>query len=410
MHEIDDELDELALDNPALGSDNLDRRLGTSFRRQPGTSDQEGSYCVQINATPNPSTRAIPEPRMSSSRYPKRRRISERDKEPAPSTAPSLPTKSQQEERHNRGDSSPDELAPSSAHANVRPSRTASRPKRGGRERKKSLPEIQKVTAAVTVAETEPNEVVLETVEPEASDDELNFTATAATRDEEEVKDARATPLIESEENHMDNRTASAPDLPTEDQLDENIPATPQVQDMGQNDAAVVSPMDEVPQRAYLPIAEPTQDHPSVQAITQPSIEEPSHLEVPPLRRRSTFKGSFKRLSPSPSSNRYISKSPPPYSTVSTPVATPRELPPAPPQYVPYKEKMVLKGHKRAIAAVKFSPNGRLIASCCMCTLPLNRFSSADSLKPLTQPSESGKPAQVSTFTHLKVILRASLP
>lgn len=33
--------------------------------------------------------------------------------------------------------------------------------------------------------------------------------------------------------------------------------------------------------------------------------------------------------------------------------------------YIPYKLKMVLKGHRRGVAAVKFSPDGRLIASCC---------------------------------------------
>jgi len=34
-------------------------------------------------------------------------------------------------------------------------------------------------------------------------------------------------------------------------------------------------------------------------------------------------------------------------------------------KYVPYREKMVLKGHKRGVAAVRFSPDGRMIASCC---------------------------------------------
>jgi COMPASS component SWD3 len=34
-----------------------------------------------------------------------------------------------------------------------------------------------------------------------------------------------------------------------------------------------------------------------------------------------------------------------------------------------YKEKMVLRGHKRGVAAVKFSPDGRLLASCCVYSL-----------------------------------------
>lgn len=33
--------------------------------------------------------------------------------------------------------------------------------------------------------------------------------------------------------------------------------------------------------------------------------------------------------------------------------------------FVRYTQKMVLRGHRRGVAAVRFSPNGRLIASCC---------------------------------------------
>ena len=33
--------------------------------------------------------------------------------------------------------------------------------------------------------------------------------------------------------------------------------------------------------------------------------------------------------------------------------------------YVNYTEKLVLRGHRRGVAAVKFSPDGRCIASCC---------------------------------------------
>jgi len=60
------------------------------------------------------------------------------------------------------------------------------------------------------------------------------------------------------------------------------------------------------------------------------------------------------------------SRSPPPYSRISTPVATPK-----PHQergeatYVPYTQRMLLRGHKKGVAAVRFSPDGKLIASCC---------------------------------------------
>ena len=35
------------------------------------------------------------------------------------------------------------------------------------------------------------------------------------------------------------------------------------------------------------------------------------------------------------------------------------------PAYARYKQKLVLKGHRRGVAAVRFSPDGRMIASCC---------------------------------------------
>ena len=53
-----------------------------------------------------------------------------------------------------------------------------------------------------------------------------------------------------------------------------------------------------------------------------------------------------------------------------SPVVTPRILTPPPrkeeePRYVRYKQKMILRGHRRGVAAVRFSPDGRCIASCC---------------------------------------------
>ena len=43
-------------------------------------------------------------------------------------------------------------------------------------------------------------------------------------------------------------------------------------------------------------------------------------------------------------------------------IATPPRIKPA---YVRYKQNMELKGHRRGVAAVRFSPDGTMIASCC---------------------------------------------
>ena len=44
----------------------------------------------------------------------------------------------------------------------------------------------------------------------------------------------------------------------------------------------------------------------------------------------------------------------------TTPVPTPKKI-----RYAPYRQKLVLKGHRRGVAFVRFSPDGRMVASCC---------------------------------------------
>ncbi|KAL8874237.1 MAG: hypothetical protein Q9174_000393 [Haloplaca sp. 1 TL-2023] len=51
-------------------------------------------------------------------------------------------------------------------------------------------------------------------------------------------------------------------------------------------------------------------------------------------------------------------------ATPAAPSETPLPPPPKEAHYLPYRQKMVLKGHQRGVAAVRFSPKGNMIASC----------------------------------------------
>lgn len=84
---------------------------------------------------------------------------------------------------------------------------------------------------------------------------------------------------------------------------------------------------------------------------------------------RGEYHGSFSKAARQSHANLRIpskSRSPPPYSRLSTPIATPepgQERKEA--TYVPYTQHMLLNGHKKGVAAVRFSPDGKMIASCC---------------------------------------------
>lgn len=370
----DDDLDELALDDISIfgtksGHKNflpvpVPGRVNSRIEDHPRTPPAARLHLHQIN----------PQSTMSSSRYPKRRRISGREKEttlapPPPPLPPSLPAPQQTRNY----DSSPDELAPSSDHENYRPSRTTSRPKRNTKEKKKTLPEPQKPVAVTVMPIADPEEPPIATTAPEASDDELTVTAAATAESEMNGdSDGESTIILTKDEaDSSEEQSTPKAEAPLEDDPDEeDEPPRSVLHNLG-NDDIIKPPAYSVDENKTTSVAEDPEavieEH---NIVPEPSVEHHAQLEVPQFFRRSnTFRGSFGKVSPRPSPDRYSSRSPPPYSRISTPVATPREPLIAPPQFVPYREKLCLKGHKRAVTAVKFSPDGRLIASCCIVSL-----------------------------------------
>ena len=68
-------------------------------------------------------------------------------------------------------------------------------------------------------------------------------------------------------------------------------------------------------------------------------------------------------------------------SSIAT--VTPRR-PSTPPRkeqrYLAYRERLVLKGHRKGVAALRFSPDGRMIASCCKHTSIVKSHTQTDAL------------------------------
>ena len=77
----------------------------------------------------------------------------------------------------------------------------------------------------------------------------------------------------------------------------------------------------------------------------------------------------------------------------STHTVRPRSPPVKKKTYLPYRQKLILKGHRKGVAAVKFSPDGRCIASCCKLII-LSRTRDVTNhswCQPRTLPSEYGR-------------------
>lgn len=310
---------------------------------------------------------------MSSGRYPKRRRVSEKARDLTPQAeSPAIPDgfpEPEPEPERRPYNSSPDELAaiPDHSESNGRrrgsqPNRAASRPKRARKGTRKSTSEIN------APPETDPNQQLLNDEIQEASPDELDASP--------------PTPLgsvarVDTQQSGVEATEPEAILLQTNGGAGamgyRNTPESPAISPL-----SIFDNPEEPPDTASLsvlqdPSEELHDESPIAKAEDGADDLATGHTndhEIPKLIRSDTntvyqFRGSFSQTVPRPSDDRYISASPPPYSRISTPIATPRELPTRPPQYLPYKQKMVLKGHKRGVAAVRLSPNGRLIASCC---------------------------------------------
>ena len=362
---------------------------------------------------------------MSTARYPKRRRVSEKIKETTPRTeSPAVPdiTPEPQQESYV---SSPDELSAITDHQRnngrrktSQPSRAHSQPKRGRKSRRKIASEKD------AVSKTDPNQPVFDDDDPGASSDELNAsprtTSNSVTKADPHGSvvgaDAPGVALLESLEEARGVGHRKTPDCPAISPLSvfdnhEEVPdpeETPDVEEApiveGTPDAEKVfnieeaSDADDLPDEEDLPDPEDSPDAGPFNSFQNPSNTSPDGLppvtnaedgsdepatadtegtQIPKLIRSDTntvyqFRGSFSQDVSRQLDERYFSASPPPYSRISTPIATPRELPTRPPQYLPYRQKMVLRGHKRGVATVRFSPNGRLIASCCRSTSKLS--------------------------------------
>ncbi|KAL8940970.1 MAG: hypothetical protein Q9211_002017 [Gyalolechia sp. 1 TL-2023] len=72
-----------------------------------------------------------------------------------------------------------------------------------------------------------------------------------------------------------------------------------------------------------------------------------------------------------PTASRHVTPDAPSEISLLTPVqgpaspATPPPLSPKEARYLPYRQQMVLQGHRKGVSAVRISPKGDMIASCC---------------------------------------------
>lgn len=95
------------------------------------------------------------------------------------------------------------------------------------------------------------------------------------------------------------------------------------------------------------------------------SPDELDHFSYHPTKSSSSYNQHIRHPASNPSISAHDS---PAVDIPSSPVQHDDEvverLPNAPPK-LHYKPKLILRGHKRAVCAVKFSPDGQWIASCC---------------------------------------------
>ena len=122
----------------------------------------------------------------------------------------------------------------------------------------------------------------------------------------------------------------------------DELSAIPSYQDRNKSNGHIITPE---PRRTSYPNSMSDQDSPDELGNATPVYRQPKSEE----------------LDRTGSESRQLS------SRSST--ATPRPATPIPllreAEYVPYREKLVMRGHRRGVASVRFSPDGRMVASCC---------------------------------------------
>ena len=153
------------------------------------------------------------------------------------------------------------------------------------------------------------------------------------------------------------HETASRSDSGSPDELS----ASPPHQQRNVSNGHYITPE---PRRASYPDPDDSPDElgtvtPVYRPLKSESHDHQSVRESPPRSSRGST-ATPPDLTPRDTTPRDTTPVPSPLPPSPSPIPSPRKA-----VYFPYAEKLVLRGHRRGVASVRFSPDGRMIASCC---------------------------------------------